>query len=364
MNHATHSTTDRGATSTATDVPDVTDVPVKPLLDHLYTLRDINKDVAAEYAQAMRDGAIFPPIDVWTDGSEQWVSSGGHRTVATHWAKRETIRAIVHQGTLRDAILHATSTNQGHGLRRSVDDKRSAVLALLDDLEWAQWSDHELARQCGVSHPFVGKVRAEWKAQQVVKEREQATERAFYLMQASVRSAAEATAETEATGNVTSQAVEEVRRGKDGRRYRVRNINKAKHEPTAEEVRVARALREAEKQEKQESAAKWEAAEDARIARTDQQWKLERAARDVVKLLQALHGVADARTQVAAWVTSMVAQEAYNAEQGEHFEPPIVTYIEEARAAAGELAPFLDALTTAWAEAHPDDEDARKGGAS
>lgn len=31
---------------------------------------------------------------------------------------------------------------------------------LLDDDEWGQWSDREIARQCGVSNKFVGDVRA------------------------------------------------------------------------------------------------------------------------------------------------------------------------------------------------------------
>jgi len=31
---------------------------------------------------------------------------------------------------------------------------------MLADDEWAQWSDTEVAKHCGVSHPFVGKQRA------------------------------------------------------------------------------------------------------------------------------------------------------------------------------------------------------------
>lgn len=32
-------------------------------------------------------------------------------------------------------------------------------MKLLNDLEWSQWSDREIARRCGVAHPFVGKLR-------------------------------------------------------------------------------------------------------------------------------------------------------------------------------------------------------------
>lgn len=44
-------------------------------------------------------------------------------------------------------------------MRRTNADKRRAVLRLLDDAEWAVWSDREIARRCGVAHPFVAKLR-------------------------------------------------------------------------------------------------------------------------------------------------------------------------------------------------------------
>jgi hypothetical protein len=34
-----------------------------------------------------------------------------------------------------------------------------AVLALLRNPEWAEWSDREIASRCGVTHPFVAKLR-------------------------------------------------------------------------------------------------------------------------------------------------------------------------------------------------------------
>ena len=38
-------------------------------------------------------------------------------------------------------------------------DKRKAVLTLLEDDEWGQWSDREIARRCKVHHSFVSRVR-------------------------------------------------------------------------------------------------------------------------------------------------------------------------------------------------------------
>lgn len=38
-------------------------------------------------------------------------------------------------------------------------DKRRAVLTLMEDAEWSKWSDNKIAEKCGVSQPFVGKLR-------------------------------------------------------------------------------------------------------------------------------------------------------------------------------------------------------------
>jgi hypothetical protein len=44
-------------------------------------------------------------------------------------------------------------------MRRTNEDKRRAVLTLLNDPEWAKWSDREIARQCRVHQDMVGKLR-------------------------------------------------------------------------------------------------------------------------------------------------------------------------------------------------------------
>jgi len=63
-----------------------------------------------------------------------------------------------------------------HGLRRTNEDKRKAVLTLLNDIApgcergkhicqngtqcWEAWSDREIARRTGVMHDFVGRLSA------------------------------------------------------------------------------------------------------------------------------------------------------------------------------------------------------------
>jgi hypothetical protein len=50
--------------------------------------------------------------------------------------------------------------NESHGLRRTNEDKRRAVVTLLNDEEWSGWSNREIARKCGVSDPFVMQIRS------------------------------------------------------------------------------------------------------------------------------------------------------------------------------------------------------------
>jgi hypothetical protein len=55
--------------------------------------------------------------------------------------------------------MHSVGSNAEHGLPRTNADKRHAVTLLLNDEEWVQWSDREIARRCAVHHVFVGDMR-------------------------------------------------------------------------------------------------------------------------------------------------------------------------------------------------------------
>lgn len=115
--------------------------------------------VVTDYAEAMTSGVVFPPIIVFYDGETHWLADGFHRVNAAKQANRADIEADVRQGTRRDAVLFACSANADHGLRRTNEDKRRAVLTLLADTDWAKWSDREIARQCKVGHPLVASLR-------------------------------------------------------------------------------------------------------------------------------------------------------------------------------------------------------------
>jgi N6-adenosine-specific RNA methylase IME4 len=112
------------------------------------------------YADARRDGASFPPVVVFYDGTNHWLADGFHRTAGHEEAGEAEIEADIRPGTQRDAILFACGANATHGLRRTTGDKRRAVLLLLGDPEWQRWSDREIARHARVSNTFVGTLRA------------------------------------------------------------------------------------------------------------------------------------------------------------------------------------------------------------
>ncbi len=131
----------------------------------------IDTRLAEEYALAMGTGAAFPPVVVFFDGSTYWLADGFHRHYAHKVLGRETIECDVRQGTQRDAILFSVGANATHGLRRTNEDKRRAVMTPLKDPEWSGWSDREIARQCAVSQPFVGKLRPPPLTDNVISEK-------------------------------------------------------------------------------------------------------------------------------------------------------------------------------------------------
>ena len=120
----------------------------------------INEDTVAEYAESMRDGAKFPAVTVFYDGDGYWLGDGFHRVLAAIEAGVE-IAADIRQGTRRDAVLYSAGANAKHGLQRTAEDKRRAVTMLLNDEEWAAWSNYAIAKACAVSESLVRKVRGE-----------------------------------------------------------------------------------------------------------------------------------------------------------------------------------------------------------
>jgi hypothetical protein len=119
----------------------------------------LDQDIIDEYAEAMEDCAVFPPVVVFFNGDAYWMGDGFHRYHAAGQAGHTTIKAEVRPGGRRDAQLFACGANVRHGHRRTNDDKRKAVSTLLADNEWGEWRNREIARHCGVSEHLVRSLR-------------------------------------------------------------------------------------------------------------------------------------------------------------------------------------------------------------
>ena len=118
----------------------------------------INPQIVADYAEAIKQGDVFPPVVVFFDGADYWLADGFHRYEAHASAGSDALRVDLRQGTRRDAVLFSVGANALHGLRRTNDDKRRAVLTLLNDAEWSQWPQTKIAQACGVTQQFVSKL--------------------------------------------------------------------------------------------------------------------------------------------------------------------------------------------------------------
>lgn len=127
--------------------------------EKLQSRAEISQDAVDDYAHAMEGGDEFPPLTVHFDGVHYYLSDGYHRYHSAKKAGKVSFACNVINGTFREAVLYATGVNSKHGMRRTVADKRKAVMTYLDDFEWSQWNNSEIARRANVSVPFVANLR-------------------------------------------------------------------------------------------------------------------------------------------------------------------------------------------------------------
>ncbi len=121
---------------------------------------EANRRALEEYAELVRyEEEQFPPVVVFWDGQRYLLADGYHRYAAYKGGWRKTIPCRIYSGSKRDAVLYSVGANGRHGLNMTNADKRRVVIKLLEDPEWSQWSDREIARRCHVDHSFVGKLR-------------------------------------------------------------------------------------------------------------------------------------------------------------------------------------------------------------
>jgi|SRR5208283_89444 len=138
------------------------EIPISQIIEDptIQPRSKIKSTVVDSYAAAMRSGAQFPAIDVFEIDNLFFIVDGFHRYQASRKIGRESILAEIHQGSsIRDAIIFAAGTNTCHGIQRTNADKKRIVQRLLNDAEWALWSNVAIANACQVSEHFVRSLR-------------------------------------------------------------------------------------------------------------------------------------------------------------------------------------------------------------
>jgi ParB-like chromosome segregation protein Spo0J len=120
----------------------------------------LNQEVIDEYSETIREGGKLPAIKVFRIGSSHYLVDGWHRYFAHKKAGLADIEVDVVDGNMREATLYAIGANDDHGLRRNNEDKRKAVMMLLDDVEWSEWNDSEIAKAARVSRMTVSRIKS------------------------------------------------------------------------------------------------------------------------------------------------------------------------------------------------------------
>lgn len=117
----------------------------------------LNEEQVGLYAEAMAEGAAFPAIVVFHDGSAHWLADGFHRVFAARRAHMPKLLADVRPGTREDALWFALGSNTANGVARTRGDIKHAVLLALRT--WPEKTQAEIARQVGCVQSFVAKVK-------------------------------------------------------------------------------------------------------------------------------------------------------------------------------------------------------------
>jgi len=132
-----------------------------------------NDEAISSYGEAMEEGAQFPPIVTYYDGSKYWLADGFHRFLAAQRNEYESILAEAHEGSRTDALRHSLGANSTNGIYRSSADKRNAAEIALE--EWPEMSNSVLSDLCKISSDLVRKCRSEMEKENRIESQSHVT---------------------------------------------------------------------------------------------------------------------------------------------------------------------------------------------
>ena len=121
------------------------------------TRASTNDDAIDSYVESIEGGQSFPPVEIYFDGSKYWLADGFHRLLAYKRAGKSEVQSKIHEGSRKDALLHALGANSQNSLYRSNADKRNAVEIALE--EFSEETNTFIAKVCAVSSTMVSNAR-------------------------------------------------------------------------------------------------------------------------------------------------------------------------------------------------------------
>lgn len=120
----------------------------------LQTRAGTDAETIDNYAEAMADGAQFPEVTVFTDGTHYWLADGFHRVMAAKQNGRTAIAADVRKGTEDDAVVFGGTANNKQGKRPTRADVQHFLQMVWERREaifGGTPTGGNLAEKCGVS---------------------------------------------------------------------------------------------------------------------------------------------------------------------------------------------------------------------
>lgn len=122
--------------------------------------KSLNLEKVEEYAEAMKEGAEFPPVTVFHDGSHYWLADGFHRYHAARKAEQDEILADVKNGTVEEAQIFAFGANSTHGLAMTREERRDVAIRMIKHPLAVDWPNTKIARVVGLSSMTIGRLKA------------------------------------------------------------------------------------------------------------------------------------------------------------------------------------------------------------
>ena len=120
----------------------------------LQTRAGTDAETINNYAEAMSDGAQFPDVTVFTDGTTHWLADGFHRVMALKQLGKGTVAADVRKGTSDDAVVFGGTANNKQGKRPTRADVQHFLEMVWERREaifGGTPTGGNLAEKCGVS---------------------------------------------------------------------------------------------------------------------------------------------------------------------------------------------------------------------